>query len=221
MPIILIIDDYDMLLDVMRLALEDEYLGHTARNGQEALGLMELVSPDVVITDMDMPEMTGLDLIKAIHRRDAEDAEKGNDWVKGIKAERQKEVELKASELGNAVHHEGAKSTKKDNDWIKDIKAEKRNSLSTNHTNGHPPSLLRSYGGTGEERQKELGIKASDLEMHTQYRQNPKIILYSARMDRDLREQARELGVAACMDKPFELEEMREKIREILENQTL
>jgi CheY-like chemotaxis protein len=43
-----------------------------------------------------------------------------------------------------------------------------------------------------------------------------KIILYSARMDRDLREQARALGVAACMDKPFELDEMREIVQRLL-----
>ncbi|MCK5240821.1 response regulator, partial [bacterium] len=63
---ILIIDDYNILLDVMKLALEDEHTVHTARSGEEALGLIELLEPDVVITDLNMPGMSGLELIKRI-----------------------------------------------------------------------------------------------------------------------------------------------------------
>ena len=67
MPNILIIDDYDILLEAMQHALEDEYTVHTARSGEEALGLMELIQPDLVITDMNMPGMSGLELIKRIN----------------------------------------------------------------------------------------------------------------------------------------------------------
>jgi two-component system, chemotaxis family, chemotaxis protein CheY len=144
MPIILIIDDYDMLRDVMKMALDDLGLVHTARCGEEALGLLELVEPDVVITDMNMPGMSGLDLIKAVHHEDTKDTKKIN---LGLKE--------KASKMGKA-ERQGAK---------------------------------------------------------------PKIILYSALMNRELREQARALGVVACFEKPFELEEMRETVREIIGDQ--
>jgi CheY-like chemotaxis protein/anti-sigma regulatory factor (Ser/Thr protein kinase) len=40
-----------------------------AVNGKEALALMERELPDVVLTDMQMPEMTGLELVEAIKAR--------------------------------------------------------------------------------------------------------------------------------------------------------
>jgi CheY-like chemotaxis protein len=65
---IFIIDDYDILLEVMQVALEDEHTVHTARSGEEALGLMELLEPEVVITDENMPGMSGLELVERITR---------------------------------------------------------------------------------------------------------------------------------------------------------
>jgi len=40
-----------------------------ARNGEEALGLIATVKPDVVMTDIEMPRMTGLELAAEIQRR--------------------------------------------------------------------------------------------------------------------------------------------------------
>ncbi|MCK5241818.1 response regulator [bacterium] len=64
---ILIIDDYDLLLAALRLALEEEYFVFTAQSGEAGLGMMELIQPDMVITDMNMPGMSGLELIKRIN----------------------------------------------------------------------------------------------------------------------------------------------------------
>ena len=64
---ILIIDDYDLLLAALRLALEEDYTVFTAQSGEAGLGMMELISPDMVITDMNMPGMSGLELIKRIN----------------------------------------------------------------------------------------------------------------------------------------------------------
>ncbi|MCK5243458.1 response regulator, partial [bacterium] len=68
MPTILIIDDYDLLLAALRLALEEDYTVFTAQSGKEALGMMELIQPDLVITDLNMPGMSGLELIEYIVR---------------------------------------------------------------------------------------------------------------------------------------------------------
>ncbi len=67
MPNILIIDDYDLLLHALQLALEDEYTVYAAQSGEDALGLMEVLWPDLVITDLNMPGMSGLELIKRIN----------------------------------------------------------------------------------------------------------------------------------------------------------
>ncbi|MCK5243470.1 response regulator [bacterium] len=125
MPNILIIDDYDILLEAMQHALEDEYTVHTARSGEEALGLMELIQPDLVITDMNMPGMSGLELIKRINNVGA-----------------------------------------------------------------------------------LLAASVDDV--------HPKIILYTSMLTPELIAYANGLGVAACLPKPFELEDLKRRIKEIL-----
>ena len=39
----------------------------TAVNGREALEMIKKMPPDVVITDLNMPEMNGLELVEAVH----------------------------------------------------------------------------------------------------------------------------------------------------------
>lgn len=66
---ILIVDDEERLLRVLRLGLASGgYKVRTASNGQEALDEI-LSSPfDVVITDLKMPVMGGLDLVLELER---------------------------------------------------------------------------------------------------------------------------------------------------------
>ncbi|MCD4812850.1 response regulator [bacterium] len=66
MPNVLIIDDQWLLLEVLRTALEGEYAVKTARNGEEALAIMDRWKVDLVITDYSMPGMTGIEVIKAV-----------------------------------------------------------------------------------------------------------------------------------------------------------
>jgi two-component system, NarL family, response regulator DesR len=42
-----------------------------ARNGREALDLVRTLAPDVVLTDIEMPEMTGLDLTQTVRQQHA------------------------------------------------------------------------------------------------------------------------------------------------------
>jgi two-component system response regulator DesR len=56
------------LAALLDLETDIEVIGEAA-DGVEALALVETLAPDVVITDIEMPEMTGLDLAAEIERR--------------------------------------------------------------------------------------------------------------------------------------------------------
>ena len=63
-------DDADILkLLVMRLQAAG-YEVSKATSGNEALGLIAMRRPDLVISDLRMPEMSGMDLFKTIHKND-------------------------------------------------------------------------------------------------------------------------------------------------------
>jgi hypothetical protein len=66
---ILIIDDEPSVLESLRIFLEDEgYEVHEALEGRTGLELFQSVSPDVVVTDLRMPGMPGLDVISEIRK---------------------------------------------------------------------------------------------------------------------------------------------------------
>lgn len=66
---VLIAEDQAMVLGALAALLDIEadldVVGR-ARNGREALELSQTLRPDVVVTDIEMPEMSGLDLAKQI-----------------------------------------------------------------------------------------------------------------------------------------------------------
>jgi DNA-binding response OmpR family regulator len=67
---ILVIEDNEGLRDYLRLALESqEYQVLTARDGREALGYLNGHPVDVVLTDLFMPEMDGIEIIAALRKR--------------------------------------------------------------------------------------------------------------------------------------------------------
>ncbi len=67
MDTILIVDDEDDYLILLRSVLEEEGYGiATARRGQEALGILRNSDIDLIITDMKMPEMNGLQLLETV-----------------------------------------------------------------------------------------------------------------------------------------------------------
>lgn len=69
---VLIVDDHELMRQMMSdvLAMDDsiEVIGR-ARNGEEALALIEQLSPDVVVLDLAMPGANGIDVAAAIRER--------------------------------------------------------------------------------------------------------------------------------------------------------
>lgn len=68
---IMVVDDHQLLIDGIKSSLED----HTdisivaeANNGQQALEQLNAVSVDVVLMDINMPVMDGLECTKRIHK---------------------------------------------------------------------------------------------------------------------------------------------------------
>lgn len=71
MTTILIVDDspVDRRLVGGLLEIETEFSLQYAADGREALSLVEASEPDLVLTDMQMPAMDGLELVAAMHDR--------------------------------------------------------------------------------------------------------------------------------------------------------
>lgn len=64
---ILIVDDEQDILETLRLILEMEgYSVETASTGQQAIEKMSALVPDVVLSDVMMPVMNGLELLKRL-----------------------------------------------------------------------------------------------------------------------------------------------------------
>ena len=70
MPTVLIVDDSatDRRLARGLLEKQSDVTVLQAVNGREALQQMELNVPDIVVTDLQMPELDGLELVQRIHR---------------------------------------------------------------------------------------------------------------------------------------------------------
>jgi signal transduction histidine kinase len=64
---ILIVEDYQSLRAALRALLEaEDYRVRTASNGCEALEVMEGECPDLIVSDIRMPEMNGYDFYRAV-----------------------------------------------------------------------------------------------------------------------------------------------------------
>ena len=67
---ILVVDDEPMVLDLFQKILSRErYTLLTASNGKEALELVCKKRPDLVILDLKLPDMSGIETLRRINRR--------------------------------------------------------------------------------------------------------------------------------------------------------
>lgn len=69
-PSILIIDDESGIVDSLRILLKNEgFAAHVALGGQEALDRMSDIEPDIVLTDVRMPTVGGMQVLSAVRAR--------------------------------------------------------------------------------------------------------------------------------------------------------
>lgn len=70
---VLLVDDEDGIRTVLGLSLADMgYHVHTAASGEEALRIFDEVKPDIVLTDIKMPGVSGIELLERIKKRSPE-----------------------------------------------------------------------------------------------------------------------------------------------------
>jgi len=68
-PRILVVDDDPTLVEIVaEILAEDHYEVLTAANGHDALALVYREHPDLVLTDLQMPRLDGLELLRRLRR---------------------------------------------------------------------------------------------------------------------------------------------------------
>lgn len=70
MPTILIVDDDALVRGILLEFLSDNYECNTASTAEEAFQYLEIQNYDAVITDISMPGMSGVDLLKRVQLKD-------------------------------------------------------------------------------------------------------------------------------------------------------
>jgi len=69
-PVVLIVDDDERVREYVRVNLEMEgYAVREARNAEEGLGVLEEVSPDLILLDVMMPEVDGWEMLRRVQER--------------------------------------------------------------------------------------------------------------------------------------------------------
>jgi DNA-binding NtrC family response regulator len=72
-PSVLIVDDEPGILESLRILLKNEgFIPHIALGGKEGLEQLGTLSPDIVLTDIRMPLVTGVQILTAARERDGD-----------------------------------------------------------------------------------------------------------------------------------------------------
>lgn len=70
MPTLLIVDDDGTIRGILLDLFSENYECNTASTAEEAIEFLEIETYDVVITDISMPGLDGIDLLKRIQLKD-------------------------------------------------------------------------------------------------------------------------------------------------------
>jgi DNA-binding NarL/FixJ family response regulator len=66
---IVLADDHPQILTLLQTLLEPDYhVVGTAEDGQSLIAAAQALRPDVVLTDVDMPVLNGIDAVRELHR---------------------------------------------------------------------------------------------------------------------------------------------------------
>ena len=68
MATVLVVDDEDAIRNMLYNIFSEEHLCHAARNADQALGWLDTETYDVVITDISMPGLSGIELLAHIQQ---------------------------------------------------------------------------------------------------------------------------------------------------------
>ncbi|NLW80682.1 MAG: sigma-54-dependent Fis family transcriptional regulator [Desulfovibrionales bacterium] len=68
---LLIIDDEESIRDSLQMALTRQYTVSVRASGKEALADLEALNPDLVLLDIGLPDMSGLDVLEGIRAQNA------------------------------------------------------------------------------------------------------------------------------------------------------
>jgi len=69
-PSILVIDDESGILDTLRILLKNEGFDvTTAQGGKVGLETLKSSAPDIVLTDVRMPQVRGIDILSAVRQQ--------------------------------------------------------------------------------------------------------------------------------------------------------
>jgi len=63
---VMIVDDEIEILDILKTFLSKDYDVITAVNGLEAMAKFSMETPQIIITDINMPHMSGMELLKTV-----------------------------------------------------------------------------------------------------------------------------------------------------------
>lgn len=72
LPKIIITDDHEMFREAIKTLLEIEQIAVVlaiASNGKELLEILEKQKPDIILLDIDMPVMNGIETCKVVHQK--------------------------------------------------------------------------------------------------------------------------------------------------------
>jgi two-component system response regulator PilR (NtrC family) len=69
MPRVLVVDDDETIRDTLYELLSEEYLCQTAESAEKAFARLEADTYDVVLTDISMPGLSGLELLGQVRQR--------------------------------------------------------------------------------------------------------------------------------------------------------
>ncbi len=69
MPIVLIVDDDEAIRDNLFELLSETYICQTAETAEQALARLETDTYDVVLTDISMPGLSGLELLGHVRQK--------------------------------------------------------------------------------------------------------------------------------------------------------
>ena len=70
MAVILVVDDEPLQRDILKTILDDEgYETYTASSAEGGLKIIREIKPDVVLTDLKMDGMDGIELIESLPER--------------------------------------------------------------------------------------------------------------------------------------------------------